>query len=107
MATNNLTVSGVTTLCESLLDLEKFVPRMAVSAQDGRWKHSERRGGSGFYAAVRTPSRVAASVLISDSFGSFWMIGSIIHAIPNGTSRVREIARHSMHTPSPRSWNRQ
>lgn len=40
--------------------------------------------------------RVASSVLIRASRGSFWMIGSIAHPSPNGTSRVSETARHSM-----------
>lgn len=51
--------------------------------------------------------RVSSSVLIKDSRGSFWIIGSIAHPSPNGTSRVSEIARHSMYTPPPRSSNRQ
>src|SRR5208282_4531728 len=56
-----------------------------------------------YVAAARSPWRVASSVLISDSFGSPWIIGSIIHPKPRGTSRVSEIARHSMHTSLPRA----
>jgi len=51
--------------------------------------------------------RVASRVLMSDSLGSFSMIGSMAHPNPNGTSRVSEIARHSMTTPGSRSSNRQ
>jgi len=51
--------------------------------------------------------RVASRVLISDSLGSFWMIGSMIHPSPVGTSRVSEIARHSTNVPPSLSWNRQ
>src|SRR6476660_5342242 len=51
--------------------------------------------------------RAASSVLVNDSCGSFWIIGSIAHRSPNGTSRVREIARHSTYTPSSLSSNLQ
>ena len=51
--------------------------------------------------------RVASSVLMSDSFGSFWTTGSIIHPMPYGTSRVSDIARHSTYTSLSRSSNRQ
>ena len=75
---------------------------------------AEARGRSDFDSVVsgltqsgRSASRVALRVLISDSLGSFWMIGSIIHPSPNGTSRVSEMARHSTYTPPFRSSKRQ
>ncbi len=63
------------------------------------------RRNRNYFASAWSAWRVASRVLISDSLGSCWMIGSIIHPSPNGTSRVSEIARHSTHTPPSRSWN--
>ena len=51
--------------------------------------------------------RVASRVLMSDSLGSFWTIGSIAQPNPSGTSRVSDMARHSTTTPASRSSNRQ
>jgi hypothetical protein len=36
---------------------------------------------------------------MSDSLGSFSMIGSIAHPSPNGTSRVSDMARRSVRWP--------
>src|SRR5579864_2538484 len=52
-------------------------------------------------------SRVASRVLMRDSLGSFWMIGSMAHPNPSGTSRVSDMARHSTTTPASRGWKRQ
>jgi hypothetical protein len=43
---------------------------------------------------------VALKVNLSDSRGMFSMIGVISQAKPLGTSRVSEIASHSMSSPS-------
>ena len=51
--------------------------------------------------------RVDSSVAFNDSLGSLRMIGSMIQASAVGTSRVREIARHSTNVPSSLSANRQ
>jgi hypothetical protein len=58
-------------------------------------------------ALAWTARRVASRVLMSDSFGSFSIIGSMAHPSPKGTSRVSEMARHSTITPPLRSSNRQ
>jgi len=53
-------------------------------------------------------SAVMSRVWMSDSLGtSFWMIGSMIHHRPTGTSCVSEMARHSKYAPPSRSWKRQ
>lgn len=62
---------------------------------------------SNYLALACSAWRVASRVLMSDSFGSFWMIGSMAHPSPNGTSCVSDMARHSTTTPALRSSNRQ
>lgn len=52
---------------------------------------------------IRSARRVLSRVLVSDSLGSFCIIGLMAHPSPDGTSRVSEIARHSTCTPPSRS----
>jgi len=51
--------------------------------------------------------RVATIVFDSDSFGMLVMNGSIIHARPKGTLRVRVMASHWTYSPPSRSSKRQ
>jgi hypothetical protein len=60
-----------------------------------------------YLALLLTAWRVPSRVLMSDSLGSFSMIGSIAHPSPNGTSRVSEMARHSTMASASRCWNLQ
>jgi hypothetical protein len=81
---------------------------MTYVSKHAGWVHNHASQADRSYPALAWSAwRVASRVLMSDSFGSFSMIGSMAHPSPNGTSRVSEMARHSTTTPALRSSNRQ
>jgi hypothetical protein len=76
-----------------------------VGRRKSRRTEESARGNRNYLVLACRARRVASRVLMSDSLGSFWMIGSMAHPSPNGTSRVSDKARHSTTTPSSRFWN--
>jgi len=93
-------------------ELSRTLPRTRQTFAE-RWPNRVRgqrilgTTNRNYFALACNAWRVATRVLVSDSFGSFLMIGLMAQPSLDGTSRVNEIARHSTYTPASRSWNRQ
>ncbi len=94
----NCCTIGHPTACPAILGADLGLPTanrtQTHSPTNGTWRYQKS-----YSTLVHTPCRVDSSVFINDSLGSFWMMGSIIHPSPKGTSRVSVMARHSTFTP--------